>query len=248
MQNQARIVSCLGGLLMAATLSLHAAAPPSPSFMVDPTYTLVQTAQSGNFGKDEHGDYVLILKDVSAQTIGFADRTDLDAGSVSTEKFLKMMTFDKKTPPVAAVVLAQGAKEDQDTILVELTEPEYDEGSQVLRYHVRLLDKLPPTLQPWSTRADASLPGKFGGVSLFFRGCPGTYPLCYGDVRCQGQNCCPVVCGSYPSEVGRCWSWKNGCHICHPETVLDYCNSNFCEGNAGSNTYCRTPCSLNSPC
>jgi hypothetical protein len=79
--------------------------------------------------------------------------------------------FDPADPPNAAVVLAEPASAEEDVVIVELSDPDYDAAAETLRYTVTVLgERGAPGLTAWTDRADASLPETFGHVALFIDG------------------------------------------------------------------------------
>lgn len=132
------------------------------------SFLFVQHAESGTFeriGSVSSDTYILTLNNVSPRTIYYANRPERIAGVESSEAFAAGGIFDEDDPPNAAIVLTETENLLEDVLIVELTRPEYADGT--LTYRAELLTETPPGLEGWSTAADESLPEAFSQVSVF---------------------------------------------------------------------------------
>jgi hypothetical protein len=127
----------------------------------------VQTAGSGSFtpieGKD--GSYLLTLNDVSPVTIYFSDRPYRVAGHLEMERFLEVMDF-QVIPPNAAVDVI-GPHEENDLVVVELCDPQYDLDEDTLKYTVSVLKEPDHSYAVFNERHDGEIPGTFGAASVY---------------------------------------------------------------------------------
>jgi hypothetical protein len=165
------------------------------------TYTFIQEGTSGSFVNDSSGNYTLTITGVIPYTVGFSDRPARNADFVKMEAFLAGFSFDPKNPPNAAVII-QGAKEDEDMIIVELTSPKYNATNQTLTYTAKLTKDF-VFESNWAndlvSKADKAIPEKFGKVSIVIDDCPCMYDgagcdshyhdSCWYYVGCNTVNC-----------------------------------------------------------
>jgi hypothetical protein len=170
------------------------------------TYTFIQEGTGGSFVNDSSGNYTLTITGVIPYTVGFSDRPARNAGFAKMDAFLAGFSFDPKNPPNAAVII-QGAKEEEDMVIVELTSPKYDEMNQTLTYTAKLTKDL-AFESDWASdltsNADKAIPEKFGKVLIVIDDCPCLgYDGCksgYHD-SCWCWNCLPPGC---IADCGRC--------------------------------------------
>ena len=186
-------------------------------------FMFVQNAKSGELKSVEgkKDTYVLTLYEVSPQVVYFSDRPQRIVGHVEVAKFLKGLGFGEKNPPNAAIQLL-AANEQQDTIVVELIKPQYDEAKRTLQYEVKILKEAKKGLAVFTEKKDSTLPTKFNDVSLFIDDCPDFFYNCTtGDT--QHGNIGPI---------GTCWSWSDfDCEPCNVDPNA-LCNSTYpsCNG------------------
>ncbi len=136
-----------------------------------PSFLFLQQAQSGTFELANNGnpdEYMLTLENVWPETTYFSDRPQRISGTMSNEEFLGLDgMFSIDNPPNAAVVLSDASSEE-DVILVELMNPQYDPAAGRLIYTVKLFnDEVSAGLKNWRARKDQSLPNSFSHVTLF---------------------------------------------------------------------------------
>lgn len=135
-----------------------------------PNYLFVQQASSGSLIRNvDAATYTLTLNNVASQVQYFSDRPQRMAGQSSLESFVA--GWDRhgfgEDPPNAALVLLD-AESQEDTLIVELTNPIYDSQTETLQYTVKVIeDYQSDGLAYHSRRADVSLPEQFGRVNLF---------------------------------------------------------------------------------
>lgn len=157
-----------------------------------PTHIFLQEGTNGSFVKDVSDNYTLTITDVIPYTVYFSDRPARDAGMVEMEQFLEGFNFDPNNPPNALVTIREG-EEEKDMIVVELTEPSYNNATNTLMYKAHLTadyefeSEWPQDL---TSRADEAIPEEFGEVIIIIDDCP-----CIPD---------PWRCKSYWSNS--CWS------------------------------------------
>lgn len=192
------------------------------------TFIFIQTAVSGSFTpiSGKTGEFIFELRDVSHDTVYVSDRPERIVGAVQTGKFLKGFDFGIDNPPNAAVVLTEPISSEQDVVLVELTQPQYDEKMRKLTYRASLLGEYKGLgLKSFIARKDESLPKEFRSVSVYIDDCPDNYVRCYGGYRGE----CRVYCGyGTGGKVGYCWNWTLwGCYPCRG----DY--TSRCTGSGG---------------
>ena len=135
-------------------------------------YLFVQNAKNGTFKpvkKSETGEYKLSLTSIFPSTYYFSERPQRISGIMKNEDFFALDNFfDKENPPNAAVVISNPESEDQDVIIVELTNPQFDSSSRRIIYTVKLIeDDSSHNFKNLVERKDASLPNRFSNVSIF---------------------------------------------------------------------------------
>lgn len=196
-------------------------------------YMFVQTAHSGSLipvtGKENL--YLLVLKGVSPQTIGFSDRPERIVGQISTQTFLEVFCFSPTNPPNVAIELLEGA-EDADVIVAELFDPVYDATNHTLQCKLRILKEPNHSYAIFNERHDPTLPQSFGPVTLFIDDCPdGVVKCCARSDQYSGEACCQYT---YP----KCWSWwPPGCSPCFSRDDEPRCEE---ECGHGCPYECRT--------
>jgi len=145
------------------------------------TYIFIQEGTGGGFVKDDSGNYTLTISGVIPYTLAFADRPARDAGFIKMADFLEGFYFDPADPPNAAIIV-RDAKEDENMIVVELTDPRYDEANMTLNYKAKVTHDF-EFQSNWGEElpkeVDASIPESFGNVTAVIddrpclRGAPG---------------------------------------------------------------------------
>jgi hypothetical protein len=168
------------------------------------THIFIQEASSGSFVNDSTGNYTLTLNDVVPYTIFFADRPARDVGFAPMDKFLKGFNFGASNPPNAALILSE-ENETSDMVIVELTNPQYNNTTQTVIYKARQLKEYSfesGWLQDQIGKVDPSIPEKFGRAILVIDDCP----------------CVIVTSGCDSGCKNSCWEWKilscKGCGGC----------------------------------
>ena len=129
------------------------------------SFLFVQEGESGSLVPTDNGNFTLTMNDVVPYTMYFSDRPDRIAGFYPMEKFIA--DFGWNVSPNAAISLV-GAKESEDTMIVELSNPTYNATTKKMIYSVHLLvnykgDKL----KELEAKADQNLPTKLGKIALF---------------------------------------------------------------------------------
>ncbi|WP_299292030.1 hypothetical protein [Nitrosopumilus sp.] len=132
----------------------------------------VQTANSGTLKKID-GQYVLALNDVSSATAWFTDRPHRLSGTETTQDFIDHWNYGEDNfqmnPPNAAIQIFE-ADQSKDLVIVELTNPVYDDEKNTLQYNVVILSSASDALGYHSQFADEMIPESFGQVILFIDG------------------------------------------------------------------------------
>lgn len=167
----------------------------------------VQSFNAGSFVPQAGATdaYTLTLTDAAAQTVFFSDRPERVVGTVATGKFVDSRAFDPSDPPNAAIVAQTNAGED--TLVVELTNPRYDEAARQATYDARIL---PNGSDDWLSALtlkpnDDKIAAQFGAGSLFVDQltCGPAGTSCHSNSECCSGFCCndieicpPGVCTS----------------------------------------------------
>lgn len=156
---------------------------------VDISLLFVQTASSGTFDQKD-GKYVLTLNGVSSQTVYFSDRPNRIAGDMSTSDFVEQWGMGADSfaadPPNAAVAV-MGADDSENNVIVELTNPVYDQDAMTLQYAAKIL-KGDDNGAYFATN-DGKIPKSFDNVSVFI------------DASVHGGICVWKVCVSGGGSV-----------------------------------------------
>ena len=169
------------------------------------THIFIQEASSGSFVNDSTGNYTLTMNDVVPYTVIFADRPARDVGLEPMDKFLKGFDFRVNNPPNAAIILPD-ENETLDMVVVELTNPQYNNTTKTVTYNAKQLKEYSfksGWLQDHASEVDPAIPERFGSVELVIDGCP-----CVCVRSTQG---CDATCAR-----NTCWKWKPipGCELC----------------------------------
>jgi hypothetical protein len=138
------------------------------------TFIFIQEGTGGSFVNDGSGNYTLTMTDVVPYTIFFADLPARDVGFAPMDKFLKGFGFGAGNPPNAAIILPE-ENETSDQVIVELTNPQYDNATGMLTYTARLLQEYSfksRWLEDQRSKVDVSIPERFGRVVLVIDSCP----------------------------------------------------------------------------
>jgi len=136
------------------------------------TDIFLQEGSSGSFINDSSGNYTLTINDVVPYTAFFADRPARDVGIVPMDKFLKGFNFGINNPPNAAMILPE-ENETSDMVVVELTNPQYNNTTKTLTYNAKQLKDYSfksGWLQDHAGEVDPAIPEKFGSVNLVIDG------------------------------------------------------------------------------
>ena len=161
--------------------------------------------------------YTLTLTRGLGQTLFFSDRPERIVGTVETPLFLDRLGFDPGNPPNAALV-AEREDGTEDVLVIELTNPRYDESSLTATYDVGILqdDERVDMTFVRETLDDVPATASYGASHLFIDDCP--------DI----DYCCKTSDGTRAGylTVGTCWSWsKVACLLC--EDYADACDNAF---------------------
>ncbi len=119
--------------------------------------------------------FELTLNDVNAQVVWFSDRPARQSGHIPIAEFVeswKGYGFVEDPPNAALSVL--GADDSQDTVVVELGSPDFDEQDNTVRFSVEVLDDATGNLSHLASDVDPSVEASFGPASLFIDDATGT--------------------------------------------------------------------------
>lgn len=213
------------------------------------SFMFVQTFGGGTWTpkEGEDGLYTLAFTGSSAQTIFFSDIPERIVGTAPMPSAI----FTPDNPPNAALVAQIDGGED--VLVVELTNPDYDEAAATLTYDARVLENYQGEgLRFLADRqGDLTMPSEFGAASLFIDDCPNGSSQCS---RCDGDqeggqcfNGDLVDVGSI--TTGCCYSSSN--LTCLPCRTGDNnaCNTAIpaCEGRCIMESSCCC-CGSSGPC
>jgi hypothetical protein len=204
------------------------------------SFMFVQEAESGTFIESANNTYILTLLNVNPYTIYFSDRPYLIAGSVPMQLFLDGFNWGPENPPNAAVVL-RDANESEDVVIVQLTDPHYDEDNATLAYTATILENYTGDgLAYYTPKGDEAIPEAFSAVAVFIDGCPDVTINC-GSTSTGNSILCKI-CGT--ARVGQWWDWLTGkCYtLCDNNSLV--CNKQFpdcCGGQCCEDIQCCDP-------
>ena len=167
-----------------------------------PPFTLVQEAANGTFVKNADGNYTLTLYNVVPYTMYYSDPPEQIAGFYPMESFIAGFSWNYSN---ASLSLAD-ADENEDTIILAISSPRYDNQTGTLTYTARIIeDPRDDRLSYQISRADASIPERFGRAEMIVGGC-GT-----DEWKCctSGDDECGTI------GISCCYSWSHGgCQPC----------------------------------
>jgi len=183
-----------------------------------PSYTFIQEAANGTFVKNADGNYTMTLYNVVPYTTYFSDPPEQIAGFSPMESFLYGFNWNY---PNAALSIVD-AEEDNDTVILAITSPRYDNQTKTLIYTARILedlvdDQFSDRLSYHISRADAGIPERFGRAKIILGGCgPATWKC--GQGRCgytEEEECGEISCSccwdGYCEPCGRDCYYKTKC-------------------------------------
>ena len=157
---------------------------------VSPSFLFVQESLSGMFVGNPDGTYILTLNEVVPYTIYFTDRPYRIAGFTPMNDFIA--EFNWTVVPNAAISRS-GAKESEDTLIVELSNPRYNESAKQIVYNAKVISNYSgDKLSEFKAKEDPGLPVNLGRVSIFIDSssgtpitCPSAHPFKCGDESCR---------------------------------------------------------------
>jgi hypothetical protein len=200
-------------------------------------FMFVQEAGSGTFVKNADGNYTLTLLNVVPYTMYFSDPPEQIAGFASMERFIAGYSW-RYPYPNAALSLVD-ADENEDTVILAISKPLYDNGTGTLTYTAQLLEDLVNDRFGYHiSRADAGIPEKFGRAALFIDDCRDGHIYCCktkGDKLCgSGTNCGKI-------SIGCCWNDSYlSCNTCyHDSYYREKCKK---EHGEACNDWYRSTC------
>ena len=149
------------------TVHLGATADPSE-------FLFVQSFASGSIvpvaGKDDF--FTLTLNGANSQTVFFSDRPERVFGLAPTTAFLDGLGFTPDNPPNAALMV-KTEQGDDDVLIIELFDPQWDEASAILTYSVHVLSDYQASGLAFAAlqQTDFQLSEQFGEGGLFVDSC-----------------------------------------------------------------------------
>lgn len=231
LQRGAATLLAAAGLGPAASRAAAQGTPTPSTAEATGSDLFVQTFRAGTLTPmpGAAGRFTLSLTGDNGQTVYFSDRPARRVGLIPTAVLLEQLGFTPADPPNAALV-AQ-TPEGEDILVVELSDPRYDQAAGALAYDVQLLAHYAGTgLADLAERqADDQFAPSFLSPHLFIDGCgrgqcwDGTVSMCVScscfSLGVQGCPCltgtqnpcydpsmqCEANPGSPPGAVGACW-------------------------------------------
>lgn len=158
------LIMAVGNTLAAAQEATPEASPEADSA----AFLFVQTFTSGTWVPAGEDEFTLTLNGVATTTIYFSERPDRVVGLMPTIDLLDSLGFTEDDPPNAALVL-QLAEGDQEVLIIELIDPDYDATAGVLTYQAKVLASYDEeALASLAERqTDTEIPAAFDEGSLF---------------------------------------------------------------------------------
>jgi hypothetical protein len=228
----------------------HAVAQDATPVAGEPTsFLFVQAFAAGTLvpAAGTNDRFTLTLTGGLGHTIYFADRPERAYGAVPTAAFLKGLNFSPENPPNAALVM-DAAPNDIDVVVLELTNPTYDDTTRSATYEARVLRDYERTGVRFQERPKSaqSVHQRFGTTSLFVDGCPPGTVDCVAD---EGQGDTVYTYTALPECFDFLGDETWACAPCEGSTngdgqnLLPYrvhkCNAEqtACNGNCGARVY-----------
>jgi hypothetical protein len=191
----------------------------------------------------EDGTYTLTLTGAAANTVYFSDRPERIFGVTPNQQFLDGLGFTPANPPNAAVVAQREGGDDQEVLVIELLNPQYDADTQTLTYDAKVLADYGEhgLAHAALQQQDYELGETFGAGSLFIDDCDPvdiecftksdgtvvglyTQEMCWVGDQCVGcqspDDMCPQIFGEYGCTAGAC-DWRIVETPCPPETCRE---------------------------
>lgn len=138
---------------------------PVPTDII--SYLFVQEGSAGSLVHGENGTLTLTLTGVRPDTVYFSDRPDRVSGGIGTVTFTSSSLWNTTSAPNAALMLAN-APAANDTVILTLSHPVYDEANATLRYTAVQVPHYTGTgLRAYEAFADPGIPEQFGQAMLF---------------------------------------------------------------------------------
>ena len=133
-------------------------------------YLYVQTATSGTVSYSENDKVCSItLHGISPTTVRFANSPSRQAGTLSTESFVRVWDeiFKDNTPNVT-LCFEDLSSQGQNTVVLVISDPEYDKATQTLIYKSEeITDSSPLLAIDGKGLPLQSIPESFGNTSVF---------------------------------------------------------------------------------
>lgn len=208
-----------GAGLAAAGLSLPSrqaaaqeATPVTPGAQLK--FLFVQNATSGTYEPDSSASdtAVLTLQGALGQTLYFAERPSRLAGSMPTPNFLALLDFSTSNPPNAALIIEA---EEEDTVLIlELTDPQYEEAAGTLTYRTRTIaDYRREPLKYFAWQETGAQPAESFGPASLFIDADQSCGQCGSPCEAAAPDCCPGFNCVGPEGFWQCYAdcCEDGC-------------------------------------
>lgn len=222
----------VAGMRSASAQDAEATPVPEEEGELYPEILFVQGFQSGSFEQigDSEDQFSLTLAEGIGRTVFFTNRPERDYGAMPTGPFLEGYDFSEENPPNAALV-AENADGSDDIIVLELTNPGYDEETNTATYDTRILGdfkEVDGELQEEPAASAADVPQDFTSAHLFIDDCPDGAISCCDIAVEQGIAYCETLHGRI-SPVGQCFDVGSFfCKPCDSQQRLDErCHETF---------------------
>jgi hypothetical protein len=209
------------------------------------SYIFIQEGSDGAFVPSLFGNYTLTLHNVTPYTFYISDRPVRDAGFVPMKSFLDTFQWGPENLPNAAIIIPD-AKKQEDTLLVNLTNPVYVPEKEMLTYDAMILKSYQGKgLSHLKPMNDPAIQKSFGRVTVIIDSCPDFKFYCYDCKQDPAMACRYFMGGCGWVRVGTCWHKWTGCRPCNPKQIIDECNTNFndcsisCQGETPGCGFCE---------
>ncbi|MFC2024415.1 hypothetical protein ACFLTJ_02410 [Chloroflexota bacterium] len=168
---------CLVLLLVSISFAACRASEATPTFeepVEELSLLFVHNATSGTLNPIAGAEdtFHLTMEGVSYSTLWFSERPDFIAGHIPTRLFIENWGTGENSfatsPPNAALDILEG-ETDGDVLVVQLSQPKYDQAADRLTYQVQVLQDAVSGLESFNLRIDAptAVPRNFSHASLF---------------------------------------------------------------------------------
>jgi hypothetical protein len=151
------ITKAIANVILTKLSQTYDETPKSVLVAVDPDRLTYEVTYDGETNLPVNaGNYTLTLSNVVPYTLYFSDRPDRIAGFTTIEDFIS--GFDWSVAPNAAIS-RPGAKESEDTMIMELSDPQYTASAHQLTYTAHVMNNYKgDKLSEFVDKSDPTLP------------------------------------------------------------------------------------------